>query len=32
MKRNKLPVSQDDFKDTFLKLTEYTIPFKHESN
>lgn len=21
----------DDFKDTFLKLTEYTIPFKHET-
>jgi hypothetical protein len=23
--------SGDDFKDTFLKLTEYTIPFKHET-
>jgi hypothetical protein len=29
MKRSKLV--QDDFKDTFLRLTEYTIPFKHES-
>lgn len=29
--RSKLKLTGDDFKDTFLKLTEYTIPYGHET-